>query len=106
MRRATFQRPSTSTAYPTRSFRISPWPGMVIENCTMAWVASMNRVASTLIVVPASCSVVYPKRAALVLQFYEGLPQSEIAQVLRCREGTVASLVHRGLTQLRRVIER
>jgi RNA polymerase sigma factor (sigma-70 family) len=47
----------------------------------------------------------YRQRAALVLQFYEGLPQCEIAQVLRCREGTVASLVHRGLAQLRRVIE-
>jgi RNA polymerase sigma factor (sigma-70 family) len=48
----------------------------------------------------------YRQRAALVLQFYEGLPQSEIAEILRCREGTVASLVHRGLAQLRRVIER
>jgi len=48
----------------------------------------------------------YRQRAALVLQFYEGLPQAEIAKLLRCREGTVASLVHRGLAQLRRVIER
>jgi RNA polymerase sigma factor (sigma-70 family) len=47
----------------------------------------------------------YRQRAALVLQFYEGLPQSEIAEILGCREGTVASLVHRGLAQLRRVIE-
>jgi RNA polymerase sigma factor (sigma-70 family) len=47
----------------------------------------------------------YRQRAALVLQFYEGLSQSEIAVLLRCREGTVASLVHRGLAQLRRVIE-
>ena len=47
----------------------------------------------------------YRQRAALVLQFYEGLSQAEIADVLGCREGTVASLVHRGLTQLRRVIE-
>lgn len=47
----------------------------------------------------------YRQRAALVLQFYEGLPQSEIAAILRCREGTVASLVHRGLAQLRRVID-
>jgi RNA polymerase sigma factor (sigma-70 family) len=47
----------------------------------------------------------YRQRAALVLQFYEGLPQSEIAEILHCREGTVASLVHRGLAQLRRVIE-
>ena len=54
----------------------------------------------------ALATLPYRQRAALVLQFYEGLPQSEIAQVLRCREGTVASLVHRGLAQLRRVIER
>jgi RNA polymerase sigma factor (sigma-70 family) len=47
----------------------------------------------------------YRQRAALVLQFYEGLPQSEIAEILHCREGTVASLVHRGLAQLRRVID-
>lgn len=48
----------------------------------------------------------YRQRAALVLQFYEGLTQAEIAEVLGCREGTVASLVHRGLAQLRRVIDR
>ncbi len=54
----------------------------------------------------ALATLPYRQRAALVLQFYEGLPQSEIARVLRCREGTVASLVHRGLAQLRRVIER
>ena len=47
----------------------------------------------------------YRQRAALVLQFYEGLRQSEIAEILHCREGTVASLVHRGLAQLRRVID-
>jgi RNA polymerase sigma-70 factor (sigma-E family) len=46
----------------------------------------------------------YRQRVALVLQFYEGLPQSEIAAVLGCRVGTVASLVHRGLAQLKRVI--
>ncbi len=48
----------------------------------------------------------YRQRAALVLQFYEGLQQAEIADLLGCREGTVASLVHRALEQLRRVIER
>jgi RNA polymerase sigma-70 factor (sigma-E family) len=47
----------------------------------------------------------YRQRAALVLQYYEGLSHAEIADVLDCREGTVASLVHRGLAQLRRVIE-
>jgi RNA polymerase sigma-70 factor (sigma-E family) len=48
----------------------------------------------------------YRQRAALVLQFYEGLSQREIAQVLGCRVGTVASLVHRGLAQLKRMIDR
>jgi RNA polymerase sigma factor (sigma-70 family) len=48
----------------------------------------------------------YRQRVALVLHYYEGLTQAEIADVLGCREGTVASLTHRGLAQLRRVIER
>ena len=48
----------------------------------------------------------YRQRAALVLRFYEGLSQAEIAEALDCREGTVASLLHRGLAQLRRVIDR
>ena len=47
----------------------------------------------------------YRNRAALVLRYYEGLSHAEIAEVLSCREGTVASLVHRGIAQLRRVIE-
>ncbi len=41
------------------------------------------------------------QRAALVLRFYEDLPDRAIAEVLRCRPGTVASLVSRGLTRLR-----
>jgi RNA polymerase sigma factor (sigma-70 family) len=45
----------------------------------------------------ALAALPYKQRAALVLQFYEGLPQAEIATLLHCREGTVASLVHRGL---------
>jgi RNA polymerase sigma-70 factor (sigma-E family) len=51
-------------------------------------------------------SLPHRQRAALILQFYEGLTQAEIAEVLGCREGTVASLVHRGLAQLRRMVER
>ena len=54
----------------------------------------------------ALAALPYRQRAAIVLQYYEGLSQAEIAGVLACREGTVASLVHRGLEQLRRVIER
>jgi RNA polymerase sigma-70 factor (sigma-E family) len=51
-------------------------------------------------------SLPYRQRAALVLRFYTDLSDVDIASALRCRPGTVASLIHRGLEQLRRVIER
>jgi RNA polymerase sigma factor (sigma-70 family) len=47
----------------------------------------------------------YRQRVALVLRFYEDLPDEEIAKALRCRPATVRSLVHRGLAALRDVIE-
>ena len=54
----------------------------------------------------ALAALPHRQRAALVLRFYEGLPDAEIAQALGCRTGTVASLVHRGLAALREVIDR
>ncbi|HEY7401127.1 MAG TPA: SigE family RNA polymerase sigma factor [Actinomycetota bacterium] len=45
------------------------------------------------------------QRAAIVLRFYEDLPEQEIADILRCRPGTVKSLVSRGLETLRTQIE-
>jgi RNA polymerase sigma factor (sigma-70 family) len=47
----------------------------------------------------------YKQRAALVLRFYEDLADDDIATALGCRPATVRSLVHRGLTHLREVIE-
>lgn len=44
------------------------------------------------------------QRAALVLRFYEDLPVREVAELLGVREGTVKSLVHRGLARLREEI--
>jgi len=41
------------------------------------------------------------QRAALVLRFYEDLPEAEVAQILDAPVGTVKSLVHRGLAKLR-----
>jgi RNA polymerase sigma-70 factor (sigma-E family) len=41
------------------------------------------------------------QRVAVVLRFYEDLPEREIAEVLKCRPGTVKSLVSRGLDTLR-----
>lgn len=48
----------------------------------------------------------YRQRAAVVLRYYEGLTFPEIAEVLGCRAGTAASLVHRALARLRQVIDR
>ncbi len=45
------------------------------------------------------------QRAAVVLRYYGDLPDADIARALRCREGTVRSLVSRALVDLRKVIE-
>jgi RNA polymerase sigma-70 factor (sigma-E family) len=41
------------------------------------------------------------QRAALVMRFFHDLPDSEIADALECRIGTVRSLISRGLTSMR-----
>jgi RNA polymerase sigma-70 factor (sigma-E family) len=41
------------------------------------------------------------QRAAVVLRFYEDLPEAEIARILEAPVGTVKSLVHRGVGRLR-----
>lgn len=41
------------------------------------------------------------RRAAIVLRYYLDLPQQEIAEVLGVRQGTVKSLLHRALAELR-----
>jgi RNA polymerase sigma factor (sigma-70 family) len=45
------------------------------------------------------------QRAAIVLRFYEDMPDDRIAVVLGCRQATVRSAIHRGLQSLRRVIQ-
>lgn len=44
------------------------------------------------------------QRAALVLRYYAGLQEPEIAEALGVRPGTVKSLLHRGLEELRKEI--
>jgi RNA polymerase sigma factor (sigma-70 family) len=46
------------------------------------------------------------RRTAIVLRFYEDLPDAAIAEVIGCRPGTVRTLVHRGLQDLRKEMER
>ena len=41
------------------------------------------------------------QRAAVVLRYYEDLPEAQTAEILRCRPGTVKSLLSRGLEALR-----
>jgi RNA polymerase sigma-70 factor (sigma-E family) len=45
------------------------------------------------------------QRAAIVLRFYEDLPDARIAELLGCREATVRTAIHRGLERLRKEIE-
>ena len=45
------------------------------------------------------------QRAAIVLRFYEDLPEAEIAAAIGCRPSTVRTLVRRGLATLRGEIE-
>ncbi len=46
------------------------------------------------------------QREAIVLRFYEDLPEDSVAAILRCRPATVRSLVFRGVHALRDEIER
>ena len=46
------------------------------------------------------------QRAAVVLRYYEGLPDPEIARMLGCRPVTVRTLIHRALGALRKEIQR
>jgi len=43
----------------------------------------------------------YRQRAAIVLRYYEDLPEKRVAELLGCRPGTVKSLLSRGLASLR-----
>jgi RNA polymerase sigma-70 factor (ECF subfamily) len=45
-----------------------------------------------------------PYQSALTLRYFEGLGYDEIAEILGKRQGTVKSLVHRGLTKLAKVM--
>ncbi len=45
------------------------------------------------------------QRQAVVLRYWGDLPEAEIAEILGIRRGSVASLLHRALADLRKVIE-
>jgi RNA polymerase sigma-70 factor (sigma-E family) len=47
----------------------------------------------------------FRQRAVVVLRYYSDLSEAEIAEILRCRPGTVKSLASRALTALSKEIE-
>jgi RNA polymerase sigma factor (sigma-70 family) len=54
----------------------------------------------------AVASLPFRQGAVIVLRYYAGLSEVEIAEALGCRNGTVKSLSSRALARLERVIER
>jgi len=52
----------------------------------------------------AIAALPYRQRAAIVLRFWHDSSQAEIAAALGCRPGTVGSLLHRALAELRKVV--
>ena len=54
--------------------------------------------------IDAIATLPYRQRAAIVLRFWHGSSQAEIAAALGCRPGTVGSLIYRALAELRKVM--
>ena len=91
-----FRRKKVERAYLARergsiAARVGQWSDRSVEDRDALWHA-MERLSSR-------------QRIAIVLRFYEDLPEREVADILRCRPGTVKSLVSRGLETLRKEIE-
>ncbi|MGH2717892.1 MAG: RNA polymerase sigma factor [Actinomycetota bacterium] len=53
----------------------------------------------------ALCRLSPRQRSAIVLRFYLDTPDREVARILRCRPGTVRSLISRGLAELRQEVD-
>ena len=52
------------------------------------------------------CNSFSPReRACVVLRYYEDLPETEIAQIIGCRPGTVKSLLDRATKKLRKELQ-
>ena len=44
------------------------------------------------------------QRLAVILRYYQGMGQAEIAEALECSEGTARTMVFRGLRKMRTVL--
>jgi RNA polymerase sigma-70 factor (sigma-E family) len=79
----------------SRDVRIEKLSDQPTETDGTAAVADRDQVWALLSTLPNR------QRAALVLRYYHDLPDGEIAVALNCREGTVRSLLSRGLSAMR-----
>jgi len=84
-----FRRKRVERAYLDRERR-EPRPSAALPD-----VAGYEQMKRALLFLP------HRQRAALVLRYYEDLSEARIAEVLRCRPGTVKSLLSRGIAGLR-----
>jgi RNA polymerase sigma factor (sigma-70 family) len=58
------------------------------------------------IAVREALQVLTPRqRAAVILRYFEDLPEREIAEVLGCRPGTVKSLLSRSIAKLKESLD-
>ncbi len=47
----------------------------------------------------------FNQRAAVVLRYYAGMTEREIAEQLGCRQGSVGPWIHRGLDKMRKALQ-
>jgi RNA polymerase sigma-70 factor (sigma-E family) len=89
-RRRKVERAYVRSAQATAGLREGEWRDQGLEDREDLWQA-LGRLSSR-------------QRSAIVLRFYEDLSELQVAEILRCRPGTVKSLVSRGLEALRNEI--
>lgn len=77
-----------------RSVAMAQVPDAAVGDSADEW-AARDELWSRLAQLPSR------QRAALVLRYYEDLPDAEIAEVMGCAVGTVRSLISRALAALR-----
>lgn len=73
-------------------------PEVAVTGDVSATVAERSRLEAALAQLPSR------QRAAVVLRYYQDLPEAHVAQVLGCPVGTARSHASRGVARLRRIL--
>lgn len=77
-----------------------------LEDGTRNAQGSLEDLQETALLEQALAQLKANKREALVLSRFQGLKYKEIAKIMGCEEGTVKSLVHRALIDLRKIYQK